>query len=290
MSDTTMQTPEPDAPRALALKSDVADRVDETTPAPVAAEDATPEGAPAANEAQEHDPESDGEDKQERPKKPVQERISQLVAQREAVKALLQAKENEAKALAEQHARDLQEAQLQLHQLAARLNDPETPYEQLEQDRLRYLLAERDQANLQRQAERAAQEAAQRRFETFQTKAQEFAQRNPDFWDSFQNAPVTNEMADLIVESDRAPEIAYRLAKDPALSRKIASMPPHLQGREIARIERELQSAPVVRKTSTAPPPVRTVGGHQPATVKDPATMTDAEYSAWYKQRQSKRA
>jgi hypothetical protein len=279
MSDTTMQTPEPDAPRAPALKSDVADRVDETTPAHVAAENAAPEGAPAANEVQEHDPESNGEDKQERPKKPVQERISQLVAQRK-----------DAEARAEMYARDLYETQRQLQQLAARLNDPDTPYEQSDQDRLRYALAEEKQADLQRQAERAAQEAAQRRFETFQTKAQEFAQRNPDFWDSFQNAPVTNEMADLIVESDRAPEIAYRLAKDPALSRKIANMPPHLQGREIARIERELQSAPVVRKTSTAPPPVRTVGGHQPATVKDPATMTDAEYSAWYKQRQSKRA
>lgn len=277
MSDVFIPTPEPEA-NTPKPESAVADELNNAAPSDAVKSE--PGEQPAENEAQDTDPESK-ELAEEKAKKAEETRgrISQLTAR---------AKDAEARANSLE--RDLTATRQQLWEIHQRMNDPNATYDQVDHDRIRFALAEERHADLQRQAQRAAQEAGERRIDTFETKVSEFAERNPDFWESFAQIPVPSSVADLIVESDKAPEIAYYLAKNPAVARSVASLPPHLQGREIARIEGRLQAAPVVRKTSSAPPPPRTVGGQAQASAKDPAEMTDAEYSAWYRARQSKRA
>jgi hypothetical protein len=135
-------------------------------------------------------------------------------------------------------------------------------------------------------AQRRAYEASVLRRAQLEAKLEEARDRMPDFDNVFHDdLPVTETMADIIAESDRAVEIAYYLGKNPDQAARIANMPPHWQGTELARIEARLQSAPTVRKATTAPPPVPIVSGTPSAAVKTPDQMTAGDFAEWWRNR-----
>lgn len=73
------------------------------------------------------------------------------------------------------------------------------------------------------------------------------------------NHRVTPEMAAVIKESEVGPDIAYWLGLNPKESNRIASLTPLQQAREIGKIEAKIAVEPIVKKTSSAPEPIKPV-------------------------------
>ena len=122
--------------------------------------------------------------------------------------------------------------------------------EALAERRAQELIAQRE--NAKRQAEIV--EAYHEREEEVRNKYDDFDQvaYNPQL-------RVTEIMAETIRASDIGPEIAYHLGSNPKEAERIARLSPYLQAKEIGRIEAKLADAPPVKKTSSAPAPIRPV-------------------------------
>lgn len=230
----------------------------------------TPAPEPTKAESAEP-PKPEGSDEGEAQKKPKQtasERIGQIYARLKTAEA--------DREFAFQIARQAQEELRKLRETPVE----QLPYEQQEAARLRQVVKEHSAEEKIASAQQAALRAQQARVAAFHAKVEAARDRMPDFDQVFPNTPISEAAADIIAESDRAAEIAYYLGKNPVEAQQIYSLPPHLQGREIARIEAKV-SVPV-RRTSAAPPPVPQVAAASAApSAKDPANMTMAEYSEW---------
>lgn len=152
----------------------------------------------------------------------------------------------------------------------------------------------RQELEAERQKERATTEQRQResREQAFYAKAQEFAADHEDFNDiAFSNHfPVTDEMAQVMHESEIGPQMLYHLAKNPSEAVRIAQMSPLNAARELGRLEMRL--APQPKRNSNAPPPIDPVNGSgtPPAgDIYDPK-LSDAQYYALREQqRKAKR-
>lgn len=246
----------------------------ESTPsaAPAPAEKA-PETAgklPESAESAGDQPESEEKSTPETPKKSAAGRISQLYAEKKAAEARAAAHLQELERLRSQIAQDRQTPIDQL------------PYEQQEAARFRQMMREDRLEQTQAEAQRYEAEIAQKRAETFRAQVESAKDRMPDFDQVFtSDLPITQVGADLIAESERGAEIAYYLGKNRSEAARIATLPPHLQGAEIARIEAKLARAPAARKVSQAPTPPPVISGATSATLKDPADMTMDEYAEW---------
>ena len=66
---------------------------------------------------------------------------------------------------------------------------------------------------------------------------------------------ITTVMAQTIQSSDIGPDVAYYLGANPKEADRISRLAPYVQAKEIGRIEAKLASEPMVKKTSSAPPP-----------------------------------
>lgn len=139
-------------------------------------------------------------------------------------------------------------------------------------------------------ASAAAKKAEQQRERQrkFQESAAAFAESNPDFHEVISNPalPISEQMAEVISESDNPAAVAYYLAKNPQEAQRIAEMSPAGIGRAIGRIEASLitpapepQRQPTPKTVTKAPPPVTTLSG-SPAVVKSLDDMSMAEYDA----------
>lgn len=90
---------------------------------------------------------------------------------------------------------------------------------------------------------------------------------------------ITPAMATAIQLSDKGPDVAYFLGKNPAEAARIAGLNPIAQAAAIGRLEAKFQTV-VKKKTTSAPDPVRSVG-NKGAAVKAPEKMSTEEYRAW---------
>lgn len=135
------------------------------------------------------------------------------------------------------------------------------------------------------QAEARKAQQQHERQRQFQESAAAFAETVPDFHEVITNPllPMTEQMVEVIGESDNPAAVAYYLGKNPQEAEKIAAMSPAGIGRAIGRIEASLNAHPprqITPKTVTkAPPPVTTLSG-SPAVVKSLDDMSMAEYDA----------
>lgn len=90
---------------------------------------------------------------------------------------------------------------------------------------------------------------------------------------------VAPYITDAILTSDRGPEVAYHLAKNPALAEKLNRLSPIAAAREIGRIEAALEKSSPGTSRSAPPPPARTT--RSSATIPgDPAKMDHEAYRA----------
>jgi len=241
-----------------------------TIPSPVSAND-TPAAAddPAPGSSETETPDSEAPKK---PKSTVSERIGEITAKKKAAEADA--------SLARQEVQRLRD---ELAKLRGTPTDT-LPFDQADQLRVRE--AVKTERLEEKEAEVAHRDrvAKETRQASFVAKVEAVADRMPDLLEKFAAVTVSEQAAEIIADSDRAAEIAYYLANNPREAAEIAFLPAHLQGVRIARIEARVSAAPTVRKNSSAPSPVPTLkGGTSSPNVKDPGSMTMAEYSAWRK-------
>ena len=91
---------------------------------------------------------------------------------------------------------------------------------------------------------------------------------------------ITDAMADALVESDHASQLAAYFAGNPKEAERISRMEPHLQGLAIGRIEARVSKQPEVRKTSKAPEPSTNLKGGSAPARKTAGDMSYVEYKA----------
>jgi hypothetical protein len=134
------------------------------------------------------------------------------------------------------------------------------------------------------------QEAAQQRQQSFAQKEAAFMAEHPDYAEVTRapHVPITQMVAEAILETDDPPAVAYYLAKNLEEATAIAQMTPLNAARAIGRIEAKLSAPtpapeaprqPEPRTVTKAPPPVTTLSG-APAIRKAYDEMSMAEYDA----------
>lgn len=146
-------------------------------------------------------------------------------------------------------------------------------------------LAERKAAELlaKREAERQRYEV----LEAYQDKEEVAREKYTDFEQVAYNPtlPITSVMAETIQASDIGPEIAYFLGSNPKEADRISRMNPYLQAKEIGRIEAKIAENPPVKKTTSAPPPIKPVTakgvGSPQYDTTDPRSVKTMSTSEW---------
>lgn len=146
---------------------------------------------------------------------------------------------------------------------------------------------------VRKEAARAAREELTReqqsqtkmeRVASHQEREAEFAKDLPDYFEIAHYAPINETMADVIMESENGPAIAYYLGKNPRVAASIARLSPLQMAREIGRIEAtKLAEKPKPPQVSSAPPPAPKLSAGDSKVEKDPKEMTDKEFDAWRK-------
>ncbi len=166
--------------------------------------------------------------------------------------------------------------------LSQKLRDYEKEYADLPEDerRLAKMLDSRKQREIQAELQEADVERRTSRLELFTEKL-----GKTEAVDAFCRLPgdcVSDELADVVADSDVASALAARLANNPSEARKLSNMAPHRMGMAVSRIEQELSKAPAVRSVSNAPEPsgTRLKGGSSPAAkaITDPSVSME-EYA-----------
>jgi hypothetical protein len=247
-----------------------------TTPAPVEneADTSTPEDVKTGDDTTGDSPAKDevsgddGEKAKKPNRKPASERIAELT------KARHEAEKRAAAA----------EAKLKAYEAPKPKRSDFTDDDDFEAERAKWAAKAARGDDAKQEAQSAKSEAEAAKVEAWNAQREEISTRYADFDQVIAAVPATvftQSVADAIMESDMAAEVAYVLAKDLPRARQFAAMTPLQMGREIGRIEAEL--APKPRKLSSAPPPVETIGSGAPGTSPDPSKMSMAEYVKWRK-------
>jgi hypothetical protein len=140
-------------------------------------------------------------------------------------------------------------------------------------------MKEQSEASQRAQAERDVVNAQQHNM-----RAALFQQQNPDYFVVAENNPYVsqypNSMRSAIVASDKSPEIAYHLGKNPTEALRIANSPnPSF---EIGKIAAKLSTDTTKKQVSMAPQPITPVGNTNTANEKQPGQdkMSYDEYKA----------
>lgn len=245
------------------MTEEVQQALAEVDSAPAPEVTATPEDAQNAPEVAENQPEE---------RKFTQAELDTMIGKRLAREQRKWEREQQAK-LAEMQAKARVPAEVPP---ADQFETPEAYAEVLAEKRAQELIAQREAAK--RQAE--IMEAYQDREEETRGKYDDFDQvaYNPQL-------PITDVMAETIRASDMGPELAYHLGLNPKEAERISRLSPFLQAKEIGRIEAKLAEAPPVKKSSSAPEPIRPVSARVSNTgivdTTDPRAVQNMSDSEW---------
>jgi hypothetical protein len=103
-------------------------------------------------------------------------------------------------------------------------------------------------------------------------------------------------MAETIQSSDIGPDLAYYLGTHPNEASRISRLSPILQAKEIGKLEVKIASEPVLKKTTSAPPPIAPISGRGSGSpsydTTDPRSVKNMSTSEWIeadRQRQMKK-
>lgn len=128
------------------------------------------------------------------------------------------------------------------------------------------------------------------KHEAWEKRQAEFAAKTPDYIEKAHYVRLSDVMADIIKDSEKGPEIAYYLGKNPDESSAIAAMSERQAAVALGRIEAKLDvapaPAPVPKPVSKAPPPPPKIEASEPAITKswnDPS-LSQEEFNRRRKQ------
>lgn len=97
--------------------------------------------------------------------------------------------------------------------------------------------------------------------------------------------PVTRDMALAIQLSDNGAELEYYLGRNRKEAERISRLHPLAQAKELGKLEAKLADAPAPAKTSSAPDPIRPIGGKGSAAkvldTTDPRAAAQMSTSEW---------
>lgn len=136
----------------------------------------------------------------------------------------------------------------------------------------------------------AKREADRQKFdlvEAYQDREDEARNKYEDFEQVAYNPklPITASMAEAIQESEVGPDVAYYLGSNPREADRISRLSPLSQAKEIGKIEAKIASAPVLRKTTSAPPPIAPISGRGAGSpsydTTDPRSIKNMSASEW---------
>jgi len=133
-------------------------------------------------------------------------------------------------------------------------------------------------------AEQQQKQRAKALDDQFAVRHQEFAQKTPDYLVTISNPALTfmhGEFLEAIKDSEKGPEIAYHIAKNPQLVARLAAKDVSQRLREFGRIEAELSRPAPPPKVTTAPPPPAPIGGGSAGGEIDPSKMPINDWMAW---------
>lgn len=288
-------------------KNAAAQAADDEKPVKNAAETAETDEAEAGDEVEgeeEGEPAEDADEEGEKPDGEVEAEAdeegkpSKSKLKRERVKARIATLEEIAKAASQR----AEAAEAQLRSLSGDVGK-EPKFEDYGEDRRDDYIADRaawkaDQTAVARQ--RKAAEAA--KVETTRTagdsKFNLFRERTMALSDRFADIeakvldpslPMDQATAEILMDSERGPEVAYHLATHREELQRIQGMPPLARARELGRIE-ALIAAPKPRTVTKAPKPVPVIGGGSSKAAKDPEKMTTEEWMEHERKRMARTA
>jgi hypothetical protein len=262
----------------------------ETEAETVAAEIAIPEGA--------KDPELENDPADGRTRSRAQERIEELVAERNALreygKYLLSQVEAQRKAPQEVTP---QVTKTEPEELAPTLEsadfDP-VKLSKLQTEWLNKQVEKRVESVVKQLETRQSEQAIRQAFEQ---KTAAFRKDTPDF-DTVISNPALPRLAERaakeVIKSDFGPAIAYRLAKNPDLAARIARLDSDGQVKAIGKIEEQIESSITTQKepsqntkpalkpvsVTKAPPPPKPVASGSGVIQKDASIMSMEEWVA----------
>ncbi len=140
----------------------------------------------------------------------------------------------------------------------------------------------------QRQMQEAQRQQEAQRAQTAKVSklVEEGGRRFPDFEErvlSDATLPITPAMVDAIAESESGADVAYWLANNRDEAARIARLSPAAAAREIGRLEARIEREREAASVSKAPAPVQTVAGsnNRPAAKFDVLKASDDDLAAW---------
>jgi hypothetical protein len=122
-------------------------------------------------------------------------------------------------------------------------------------------------------------------------RAAVFAQKNPDYFTVAESNPYVSQytapMVQAIMASDRSPEVAYYLGKNPTEAIRISNSA--MPAMEIGKIAATISRDTATKQVSMAPQPITPVGNTNAANEKQPGAdkMSYEEYKAKMNARES---
>jgi len=122
-------------------------------------------------------------------------------------------------------------------------------------------------------------------IEVFKERADVARQTLKDFDEVTKAAtmsPTHPAIIHLILSSEKGPELAYYLSKNPKAVQRLNEMSPFGAAREIGKLEASVSSA-TPKTVTKAPAPVEAIRGGTAPSSKDPEKMSMEEYKSWRK-------
>ena len=136
-------------------------------------------------------------------------------------------------------------------------------------------------------AKREAERQKMDMLEAYHDREEEARSKYEDFEQVAYNPklPITSVMAETIQASDLGPDLAYYLGTNPREADRISRLSPFLQAKEIGKIEAKISAEPVLKKTTSAPPPIAPISGRGTGApsydTTDPRSVKSMSTSEW---------
>lgn len=130
-----------------------------------------------------------------------------------------------------------------------------------------------------------AETSKQQQERQFLNKEAEFAKDIDDYHmvTRSRDFPVSDQMFDVVSESDDGPAVLYYLGKNIDLARQINSLPPIQMARELGKLEAKViaDRSKKGESVSKAPPPPPKIAGTSATVEKDPDKMSTSDWVKW---------
>lgn len=228
----------------------------------------------------EKEPAKPEEPKQEEPRKPEEKRPT-------GYQRKLAAKDAELEALRAENARIKAEKEPKDEPKGKPDKDKYENYDDYYADLAEWKAEQKLEAKLKEREAKSKEEALRnettKRQKEYTAKAEEFAKNAPDFHEAVEayDGPWNGTIAQALLDSERGPEIAYYLAKNPDEAEKLEGMGYGQVSRFMGRIEALLESPKSEVKTTKAPPPLSVPRGSGPKNTLDPYNNTEMTAEEW---------